>query len=527
MQFTDKNNSIYSIDRPEEFLSDRALERRSRQNIAITEQDLPVKSEYIDSLEQMGLELINISKWFNGATFACTDSVLVETLENIGFVEGKPVLVRPLAPEEKSAQKKVKDKFNTFTEIADYGPSYQQVGMLNGDSLHARGFEGQGMLIAILDAGFTNANAVSSLQHIWEDGRILGVRDFVKDGNSIYISHSHGTVVFTIIGGIYPTYLYGSATEADFLLVRTEEHSLYASENIIEEYNWVTGAEYADSMGADIISSSLGYSYFDDPSQDHTYADMNGRTTPISIGANIAASKGILVVTSAGNSAGPPWFKITAPADADSILAVGAVDSSGIITGFSSRGPSYDGRVKPDVCAMGYLNISQHPFGHLTYCTGTSCSAPVISGLAACLWQAHPEAGNLQIIDAILTSSNRYLSPDSVYGYGLPDFYIADRILSYLVEEGPSDLLTLRLYPNPVVDHFNLEIIRKDRDDPKKCLISCIDLIGRNTIMEEIELDTWFTLYQSPALHTLSTGMYVLRITYESHTYAIPFMKVR
>ncbi len=529
IEFTDKNNSLYSTHHPEEFLSQRAIERRTRQNISITEQDLPVNREYIDSLERMGLGLINISKWYNGATFSCKDPEIIEELGNISFIASEPKLVRPLALNEKAAHTKINEELEPYPLYSEneYGVSYRQIGMLKGDSLHSRGYNGQNMLIAILDAGFDNADSISSLQHIWQDNRILATRDFVKDGKSLYASNAHGTAVFSIIGGIEPSYLYGSATQAEFTLVRTEEDSSSYYENIIEEYNWVSGAEFADSLGADIISSSLGYSRFDDSSQDHSYEDLDGITTPISIGANIAASKGIVVVTSAGNSAGPPWYKITAPADADSILAIGAVDSSEVITSFSSRGPSFDGRVKPDVCAMGYKNIAQHPDGRLIYCTGTSCSAPVISGLAACLWQAHPEATNLQVVEAINKSADRYLNPDSIYGQGIPDFLLADIILTSLTSESIEDLITFRLFPNPVTNQFNLEIIRKDSTGSKTCLISYIDLLGRNAIIEEIELKDWYTLYQSPSLQTLSTGMYTLRISYESLIYTVPFMKIR
>lgn len=527
VEFTDKNNSPYSTNRPEEFLSQRAIDRRDRQQIVITEQDIPVNSFYIDSLVRMGLELVNISKWFNGATFSCDDPEILENLTEISFLAGDPILVRPVSGIKQSNSLKLKNKFAAFPSPDDYGPSYRQTGMLKGDSLHTRGFNGQEMLIAILDAGFANADSISSLQHIWNSDRVLTSKDFVKDGIDIFDAHSHGTVIFSIIGGIYPSFLYGTATEAEFILVRTEEHSIEASENIIEEYNWISGAEFADSMGTDLITSSLGYSLFDDPSQNHSYEDMDGKTTPISIGANIAATKGILVVTSAGNSAGPPWFKITAPADADSILAVGAVDSAVVITDFSSRGPSYDGRIKPDVCAMGYLNISQRPDGLLAYCSGTSCSAPVISGLAACLWQAHPEASNLEVVDAIIKSSDRNMNPDTIYGHGIPDFSIADIILTSLSNQLPQELISFRLFPNPVTDYFYLEIIKNEEAASRTCQISYTDLLGRNTIVEEIQLKDWYTMYQSPSLQSLTTGLYILRISYESLVYSVPFMKVR
>jgi len=529
IEFTDKNDSPYSIDQPERFLSQRALARRTRQQISVTEEDLPVNPQYLDSLEGLGLQFVNVSKWFNGASFSCEDTVLIDTLERISFVAGRPLLIRPIYTQEKLVGNKFNDIQEKYasSDTVDYGFSYRQTGMLKGDSLHNCGYEGQNILITLLDAGFSNADSISSLQHIYLDNRIIAMRDFVKDGQDIYDAHSHGTVVFSIIGGLIPSYLHGTATQADFALVRTEEHSASFNENIIEEYNWISGAEFADSLGTDIISSSLGYSLFDDPSQDHSWEDMDGKTTPISIAATMAASKGILVVTSAGNSAGPPWFKITAPADADSILAIGAVNSSEIITDFSSRGPSFDGRVKPDICAMGYKNIAQHPDGNLTYCTGTSCSAPVISGLAACLWQAHPEATNEQVIEAILKSSDRYLHPDSVYGYGIPDFSLADFILTTLTRSNPPDLISFRLFPNPVSDHFNLEILRNENASAKKCRISYIDLMGRIAMTEEVTLNDRYTMYQSPALHMLPTGIYLLRITYESLAYNVPFMKIR
>jgi hypothetical protein len=315
-------------------------------------------------------------------------------------------------------------------ESYNYGYSYHQIQMLGGVNLHNKGFHGEGMLIAILDAGFSQANLMTVFDSARANNQILATWNFVNGTNNVYGFAGHGSYTFSIIGANWDNVMIGTAPKANYLLLITEDIS---SENLIEEYNWAAGAEYADSAGADVISCSLGYSEFDDPTMNHTYADMNGHTTPCAKAANLAASRGIVVVNSAGNEGGSSWQYITTPADADSIISVGAVDSSGVYAHFSSTGPSSDGDVKPTVAAIGqgtYVadinNTGAFPGN------GTSFSCPLIAGMTACLWQCNPDATYNQVIQAIKQSASQYSKPYSLLGYGIPDFNSACDYLSKL-----------------------------------------------------------------------------------------------
>lgn len=502
--FTDKQNNSYSLDRPEEFLSERALHRRSAQGITITEQDLPVSETYLGQIRAAGAEVINVSKWFNGAIIATADSTVVESLELLEFVSGPPLLLRP-SFQFKSGYHSNKMDFPVagHNEVYEYGQN--QVGMISLDDLHEQGYLGSGMLIAVLDAGFTNANEISSLQHLWEEQRILAVRDVVQDGRDFFNTHAHGTVVLSILAGVKPGILRGTAPASEYLLIRTEDAS---TEFLIEEYNWVVGAELADSLGADLINSSLGYSVFNDPSQNHSFEDMDGMTTPVTLAAEIAATKGIAVITSAGNSGGPPWFKITAPADGEQIMAIGAVDSTGMITPFSSRGPTADGRIKPDVVAMGLYTVAQHPEGYFYYCAGTSCSAPVITGAAACLWEKHRNVSAPQIRSAIRNSGDRYLSPDTLYGYGIPNFNLASRVLEF--DDEGSRKPHLKAFPNPFSDIIYIEL---SLDSPGKITLEIFDLQGSRILMEEYQAGQPYLIVNPGWASALRSGTYILRVT--------------
>src|SRR5258706_324851 len=266
------------------------------------------------------------------------------------------------------------EKMLATESAGEYVPALHQLQMINGDFLHSLGYRGKGMLIAVMDAGFNNANTIPVFQDLIADNRILATHDFVQGDSNVYGHHFHGTAVLSCMAAHLPGYMIGTAPDAEYILLRTEDA---ATEYIIEEYNWACGAEYADSAGADVFNTSLGYTTFDDPLYNHTYADMNGDSAVITIAADIAASKGILVVNSAGNSGGGPWNYIGAPADGDSVLTVGGVDSLKVIYARSSHGPSFDGRVKPNACAQGlnaYLDFANAAFG---YGSGTSFASKV------------------------------------------------------------------------------------------------------------------------------------------------------
>ncbi|RLD76420.1 MAG: hypothetical protein DRJ10_13610, partial [Bacteroidetes bacterium] len=359
INLADKDNTPYSLDNPEAFLSEKAIQRRQKYKIPFTENDLPVNPTYIDSLKNLGLKIVNVSKWFNSLTVYSKDSFLLDTLNKISFVKSVG-LNKESTIKDKETNKlnvPIRAEKSTSYDSSDYsfyGNSFRQIEMLNGNLLHNEGYKGEGMFIAVLDAGFFRVNELPAFDSIRINNQIVGVFDFVDRDTIVYDASSHGMQVLSTMAGNIPGQLVGTAPKANYLLLRTEQT---ASEYIIEEHNWVVAAEYADSLGVDMINTSLGYNDFDDNSQDHTYADMDGNTAMISIGADIAASKGILVVTSAGNDGASAWKYINAPADADSVLCIGAVTPEEDIAYFSSRGPTSDQRIKPDVCAMGMPSV--------------------------------------------------------------------------------------------------------------------------------------------------------------------------
>jgi hypothetical protein len=447
VRFTDKNNSPYSINNPQAFLSQRAIDRRADQNIPIIENDLPVNPDYIDSIASTGVTILNVSKWMNSVTIYTTDQAALDAIDAFPFVQsvGKNSSSKSLSKNENSSKPFFENEsYGEFRGLEgqssnkgiqgvyDYGTALNQIQMLNGDSLHDMGYDGGGMIIAVLDAGFLNVNSLSVFDSLWTNGQILGTRDFVNPQSpNIYGSHYHGCMVLSTMGANLPGEMVGTAPKADYWLIRTEDA---ATEYLIEELNWVSGAELADSLGADVINSSLGYTTFDDPNHNHTYADMDGNTAPITIGADIAASKGILVTNSAGNSGNDSWHYIGAPADGDSVFSIGSVNGSGVYTYFSSTGPTYDGRIKPNVVAKGQGTTIVNPWNGSIYTgNGTSFSSPVTAGMVACLWQANPGKTNIEIMEAVQQSASQANNPDSLLGYGIPNYMQANRLLAPVI----------------------------------------------------------------------------------------------
>jgi hypothetical protein len=448
--FTDKQNSTYSVDKPNEFLSARAIERRQKQGIAITTDDLPVSSTYINQVAQIATTIHYPLRWFNGVVATLTPQQLT-AIQELSFVKSVTKVFEPTkssTDEETDWQPLNQSDKNTFANL-NYGASYTQVAMMNGHILHGNGYLGDGMVIAVLDAGFLNANTHSAFDSLRQKGRILGTRDFVNPHSDIYQEHYHGTMVLSTMGGYVDGNLIGTAPRAKYWLIRTEDA---ATEQIIEEYNWAAGAEFADSVGADIINSSLGYTTFDVAGQNHSYQDLNGNSAPATLAANMAASKGLVVVVSAGNDGNSTWHYISTPADSPYVLTVGAVDNNKIKADFSSFGPTADGRIKPDVCAMGKGTVLAIATGTTGTSNGTSFSSPLMAGMVACLWQAKPTLTAQQIIELIKSSSSNYSTPNNSIGFGIPDFALASR----------SDIVDLpipiELWPNPFTSKINLNL---------------------------------------------------------------------
>jgi subtilisin family serine protease len=368
------------------------------------------------------------------------------------------------------------------------------------------GFTGEGMVIAVLDAGFYNANILPAFDSIRLNGQILGCRDIVTGDTMVYEDFPHGMNVLSTMAGNLPGKIVGTAPKASYWLLRTEDA---ASESIQEEINWLVGAEFADSVGADIINCSLGYTTFDNASTNHTYADMDGNTTIVTKAADWAASTGMFVVVSAGNLGSQTWQKISAPADADSVLTVGAVDPFGTIAGFSSRGPTSDGRIKPNIVAQGSSSITAANAGDITTNNGTSFSGPIAAGAVACLWQANPARTNMEIMNAIHRSSSQFGAPDTVKGYGIPNFCWADYILAG-INENSSREEEINVYPNPFVSGIRIDFFS---DKKQKIDIELYDISGRIIISHTDALAA--NMMNSLEINVdqdLSKGMYLVRI---------------
>lgn len=524
--FTDKHNTAFSLDYPEDFLSTKSIERRLRQNIQYNWYDLPVDHNYIDSLQKLGLNILNISKWFNAVTVQTTDSNLIDTITSLSFIKGKKSVKQ--YREIQSGRNKFQDelheeynlKYSLYTgSYFNYGMSRNQIEMLNGHILHSQGYHGQGMVIAVLDGGFSNTNIIPALDSMRYEGQILGTRDFVRGGPVLYDASWHGTAVLSTMASNYPGLIIGTAPKAGYWLLRCEDSS---SEYIIEEDNWVAAAEFADSVGADIINSSLGYSTYDDESTSHTYKEMDGNSTRVTIGADIAASKGILVVTSASNQGAREWHYITSPADGDSVLTVGAVDSTGVYAYFSSTGPSFDGRVKPNVTAQGQGAIIMGRDGKIGRGNGTSFSSPIIAGITACLWQKYPGLNNMEIIDVLERSSSYYHSPDSLYGYGIPDMVQAELVVGDLFKEKAEGYI-LKAFPNPFTDKVSVTLYAANSN---KIFIEIVDILGKRVF--ESETESFNELYKTININGLGffhKGIYFIKITAGNKIYRTKLVK--
>ncbi len=449
VQLKDKKGTISRMNYPEAFLSQRAIDRRNRQHIAIDSTDLTVSPVYLDSLKKLGFEIVHTSKWLNGATVRTADTALVRKAKTRAFI--KYIQFTRPAKVLKSAQSKFEEEANLPYDPANYGSAINQLSQLNGEFLHRQGFRGKGIQIAILDGGFLNVNTYSAFDSLRSSGRILGTRDFVDPTSDIYQQHWHGMSVLSCIGSNLPGSIIGTAPDASFYLFRSEDVS---SEYLIEEDNWVAAAEYADSLGVDVINSSLGYYQFDDSTMNHTYSAMNGKTTRVTKGANMAFQKGILVFNSAGNEGNTIWKHLIAPSDGENIIGVGAVDFYGTRASFSSVGPAYGGAIKPNVAARGSSTFLITSTGVPGTASGTSFSSPVLAGMGACLIQANPYANVKQLKMAIEQSGSQFGKPDSLLGYGIPDFEKADQYLKVNSSKNLTTESTWSVSPNPFVDEL-------------------------------------------------------------------------
>ena len=390
VQFTDKNNTPYSIDKPEEFLSERSIQRRIKYGVSLDEKDLPVNPSYIEAIRNTGAVILNPSKWLNGVTVETYDMSVIKAIEELSFVKKTRGLYdEPLKQmlKEKSYSNEINVESVVGTEMIrnHYGKALTQIELLNGVVLHDMGYKGEGMWIGICDSGYQGADVHDAFQNMRDENRLLGTRDFVYKNGIVYSDDHHGTACLSLMAAYMPNVYVGTAPKASYFLCRTENIN---SENVIEEYNWVSAAEFMDSIGLDVISTSLGYIYFDDSQMTHDYSDFDGETCVITIGSDIASSRGILCIAAAGNEGDTQFPYIGAPGDAKNVLTVGGVKADGEKTAFSSIGPTYDGRIKPDVMSFAYAVTIASPGNGFYEGNGTSFATPSLAGLATCFWQA-------------------------------------------------------------------------------------------------------------------------------------------
>ena len=423
----DKNGSPYSLSNPSAYLSQRSIDRRTRYGVAIDSSDLPVNPSYLGQIRSVpNISVLNVSKWLNAVTIQTSDANAIAIINGFAFVQSSS----GVAARKGKADAKFDNDFlpvnsnqrrqKTTSDHYDYGSSFAEIHLHNGEFLHNIGLRGQGMQIAMLDNGFNNytSSSFDAFDSVNTNHQVLGTWDFVAREQTVSDDGSHGMSCFSTIAANIPGQFVGKAPQANFWLYQTEDNT---SEYPIEEFNWACGAEKADSSGADVISSSLGYETFDDSTLNHTYADMNGNTTMAAITGDLAARKGILVFVANGNSGADPWHFLSTPADGDSVMGVGAVNTNGVVGNFSSYGPSSDGQVKPDVASVGVAAILETAGGTIGTANGTSFACPNMAGLATCLWQGFPEFSNMKIRSALWQSGSKANAPDDRMGYGIPD----------------------------------------------------------------------------------------------------------
>lgn len=502
-----KTGTPYTVGRPDQFLSARAVLRRQRQGIAVTERDLPVNPAFVEQIRSTGATVWFTSRWLNAVLIETTEARLKAVLA-LPFVQGLESN-RPLNRARVGALERTMSKFGEVDTLA-YGLSDTQVSQIGVDQMHQAGFRGEGMLVAILDAGFQRADRVAFLSPLFSENRVVSTYDFVANERSVYEDDDHGLHVLSIMAATAPGQLYGAAYKASYLLLRTEDA---ATETRIEEANWLIGAEYADSAGVDVITSSLGYTEFDNPASSYTAADLDGETALSSRAAQWATEAGMVVVVSAGNEGASAWRTIGAPADAASVLAIGAITISGSQAAFSSFGPSADGRVKPDLVALGLGTVIGLPNGRVATGNGTSYASPLVAGLATGFWQAHPTLSAAQVTAILRQSGSQYLQPDDALGYGIPTFALASDVVNR------SDRPVV--FPNPFTDAISARWFSLPAGTPVDATL--VDLTGRVVWRQQFKNEQQSPFLLQPL--SLNAGIYLLTLMAENQRYTVKLLK--
>ncbi len=502
VKFKNKNGSPYSISNPSAFLSAKSIARRTNQGIAVDLTDIPVNQTYINQVNATGAQVLQRSKWLNAAVVNVSSPAQLTAVNSLTCVLSTSPVAKlyKTTPDEPIKPLASSQKVSGTSAAYNYGPSFTQANQIGADCMHNKGYRGQNILIAMIDAGFFEVNVNPVFDSLRNEGRLMGTRDFVQGNSSVYEDNMHGANCLSLMAGNTPGQLIGTAPKAKYWLLRSED---VATEKIIEENYWVVAAEFADSIGVDMTTTSLGYTTFDIASQNHTYSDLDGKTSVASIAATMAARKGIFVLNAAGNDGGGSWNYIGVPADADSICTVGSVNGSGVHSGFSSVGPTADGRIKPDLSSMGEGSYVCSPGFNFGSGNGTSYATPILAGAVACLIQANPTKTNMQILQALKSSATKSTSPDNLYGWGIPDMCVANALLNPVSVNELESLTGFNLYPNPAQNFINFSLNQKPE------LVQLTDVLGKEIEVSYSEINSNQYKIQ---LNNLPKGVYFISI---------------
>jgi len=496
----DKGNPPFSLAHPEDFLSLKSIERRQRQNLPVDSFDLPLDPAYMEAIAETGATIRTSSKWEKTVVVNLSDMEILSRLKNLSFVdtlycvwEGNLPATTNINMEDITLSPTLRDD-----TINSYGSGFTQIALNNGHLLHDAGFRGKGMTIAVLDGGFLNADSID----FFNQTQIKGLKNFNHETTDMLREGSdHGTMVLSCMLSNKLGSMTGTAPEADYYLFRTE---VISEEFPVEEDYWVAGLEYADSLGVDIVTSSLGYFTFDDPAMDHTQEQLDGQTVPISRAANLAASRGIVLLNSAGNEGANSWNKIIFPGDAENMITVGSVNKDSTRSYFSSVGLTADGRIKPDIMAMGYQASVVTSSNTVVQANGTSFSTPIMAGLTACLWEALPDLNSFEMLHLIRETADHFQNPDSLMGYGIANVYKA------YIENQPAGLQPLSSASEPVyisISAFDnrLYINLIDNEQYNVCRVEIYTALG-NRILAVSDLSG------SIDISSLPKGIYIVSL---------------
>ena len=527
----DKPNKNSFLDNPLSMLSQRAIDRRSKLNIAIDEKDVPIEITYYNQLKnESRINVLAKSKWLNAIHVQGELADLNNLLTKFNFIDRLEFANKSLNKKTKKNIKKIApnhfNKLQNITSKFNYGAADNQIKMLKGNFLHEQGLTGEGQVIAIIDAGFPNVNTLSAFKKIRDNNQILGGYNFADRNTDYYSRSSHGTHVLSSIAGYIEDEYVGTAPDAKFYLFITE---ISESETVLEESLWVEATERADSLGVDVINTSLGYTTYDNPNHSHSYADLDGKTTFISRGAEIGASRGLLLVNAAGNSGNKEWKYIGAPADAPSVITVGAVKSTEEIASFSSFGPSADGRIKPEILGQGQnpALIDYNTGLVKTTSSGTSFSAPIMAGLIACLngnegflikssSQKSSENLNTLLKKTIYESANMFNNPSDQHGYGIPDFEVALNNYIAVFSIDGNEFETLQIFPNPTENELFISV----NDDGLQDLVVKVFNLQSKKVFEKT-----ISSAKNIDISFLNKGMYIIKISNKNQQKTLKLIK--